>query len=307
MVKASQNLQGIAWMVLTGFLIVSIYTIVRYLSPDFHPFQLVFFYDSIGLAMYLPFILRKHLNVKTERTRLYLLRAVLEFCGFSLSFYGLRLLPLPVHTALSFTSPLFGAIAAVILLREPNHSHRWIALLMGFAGVLVITRPGLTDFAGGGIVMVGAATCFSICMICIKKLTRTEPSARIAFYMLGFTSLISLPFAVSVWQWPELRHLPYLLLLGILVAMVQFSVSQAFSKTHVTVVTPFFYINLLWSSMYAYLVFNEVVSVWTLAGGAIILMATFYATHHARRIAKNPLTQIHATSAEPSPLGFVSK
>lgn len=279
----SRNLHAIGWMALAGLLIVSIYTVVRLLSADFHPFQLVFFYNALGLLVYLPFAWRRSFSVRTERMGLYALRATLEFAAFSVSFYALTFLPLPAHTALGFTSPLLGSLAAVLLLREPNCKHRWLALIVGFAGVLIVARPGFTDFGARGLIMLGSSACFALCMVIIKRLTQTEPSARIAFYMLGLTALIALPFALNVWRAPEMRHLPYILLLGALVAAVQYAVSQAFARADVTVVAPVFFLNLIWSSLVAYLVFEEVVDVWTILGGALIIKATAYAAHRARK------------------------
>ncbi len=303
MSRSAQNLEAIAWMILTGFVAVSINVIARYLSSDFHPFQLVFFYNAVGLMIYMPFVLRSHITVKTARLRLYSLRAVMEFIGFSLVFYGLTLMPLPVHTALGFTSPLFGTIAAVMFLKEENNPHRWLALIAGFAGVLIVTRPWTTDFGMSGGIMLVAALCFSVCMVCIKKLTATEPSGRVAFYMMALTAIISLPFAVSVWKWPSLHHLPYIMLMGALVAVVQFTVSQAFSKAHVSVVAPFFFLNLVWSSIYAYYIFDEVVQAWTIVGGGVILKATLYAIHHARKTHRLDAV----VSTPPVSYGLVSK
>ena len=278
-----QNVQGIAWMILTGFLAVSIYTLVRHLSSDFHAFQLVFFYNALALLFYIPALLRRKIALRTERDYLYVLRATLEFVAFSLSFYALTRMPLPMHTSLSFTSPLFGSIAAVIFLKEPNNIHRWLALAIGFAGVLVVTRPGYDGFNDAAWLILLAAACFSVCGVCIKKLTHTEPSPRIAFFMVLMTAIIALPFAVSVWVMPHIHHLPWLLLLGLLVATVQYTVSQAFSKADMTIILPFFFLNLLWSSLYAYLFFDEIVSEWTVLGGAIILNGALYAAHTVRK------------------------
>ncbi len=291
----SRNIQGIGWVILTGLLIITINTIARILIQDYgyHFWQILFFYCALGCVVYLPLVLKSHTSFHTMRIRLHFLRACLEFCGFSLVFLALTKLPLPVHTALSFTSPLFGAIAAVVFLKEKSSRHRWLALGMGFVGVLIVTRPWATSFGSSALIMVLAAVCFSICMICIKKLTYTEPSSRIAFYMLFLTAMIALPFAAAHWQMPQSAHLPYILFMGVLVALVQFSVTQAFSKADVTLISPFFFVNLLWSALYGWMVFGEIVSLWTVAGGAVILLGAFYAAHHARRSeSKNVVTGV---------------
>ena len=274
---------------------MSINTTARYLALhyDMHAFQLVFFYNILGLMFFLPFA-RKHCkDFKTNRKELYWLRAVLEFAAFSLVFAALAFLPLPVHTALSFTSPLFGSIAAILILKEPNSIHRWVALVVGFLGVIMIA--GSESDTGEGIMhvfdhinpytwyMIGSALLFALCGVCIKKLTQTEPSARIAFYMMFMTTIVSAPFAIWQWQHVASGAWPFLLLIGVLVAGVQYAVSQAYSKGDMTLILPFFFVNLLWSALFGWLFFSEMLRPHTVYGAVVILGASFYAAYMAKR------------------------
>jgi drug/metabolite transporter (DMT)-like permease len=287
--------QGILWMIITGFLAVCIYGMALHLNKHFgfHPFQIVFFYNLTGLLFYLPSVWRRHIHLGTTKHRLFLLRGVLEFMGFSLSITGLTMLPMPVHTSLSFISPLFGSLAAVLILREQNNMHRWVSLLIGFAGVLIVSRPGAAS-ADIPLEYVGcvllAALSFAFCGITIKKLTATEPTGRIAFYMMLVTAIIAAPFAFQVWKPVDMQALPFLLALGGMVAAVQFTVSLAYSKADVTVILPFNFMNLVWSSLIAYFVFGQMVDGWTILGGFIIVVAAVYGLRYAGR------TNISATS-----------
>jgi drug/metabolite transporter (DMT)-like permease len=288
-------IQGILWMIITGFLAVCIYGMALHLHRafGFHPFQIVFFYCLTGLMFYLPSLWRRHLSLKTSQPKLFLLRGILEFTGFSLSITGLTMLPMPVHTSLSFTSPLFGSLAAVLLLREPNNIHRWISLLIGFCGVLIISRPG-SQAAHIPLEYVGcvllAALSFAFCGITIKKLTATEPNGRIAFFMMVMTAFVASPFAYGVWQPVTESAIPYLLAMGAMVAAVQFTVSLAYSKADVTVILPFNFLNLVWSSLIAFFIFDQVVDGWTFIGGLIIVGAAVYGIRYAGR------TNVSATS-----------
>lgn len=283
----NQNLQAIAWMLLTGFLTISIITLGKFLSEpphSFHAFQVVFFYNALALVFFVPIFLHKRISLRTTRHRLYLTRAVLEFLAFSLTFYGVTHLMLPVHTAISFIAPLMGSVTAVLILREKNYLYRWLALFLGFSGVLVVSRPWQADFDMLPVLaMLGAALCFAFCDVCIKRLTKTEPAPRIAFYMVSMTAAIALPFALTVWKMPEQVHIPWLLLLGLMVAGVQFAVSKAFSKGDVTLILPFFFFNIVWSSLYAYFLFGEKINQPTMIGAGIIISATLYAAFMARK------------------------
>lgn len=271
---------------MTGFLAVSINTLARTLSGDFHPFQLVFFYNILGLAFLLPVAIAKRISFKTTRLPLFSARSILEFTAFSLGFSALTGLPFPTYIALSFTSPLFASIFAIFLLREDNTIHRWIALLFGFVGVLVMTRPGEGAFQHETLLVLCAASCFALCSISIKKLTSTEPPIRVAFYMLFLTSIVAAPFAISVWKPISTEVWPKLLLLGVMVASVQYTVSRAMSMGEMTAILPITYLNLLWSSFYAYFLFGEIISYSVIIGGALIVAAAFYTAKFGHRRTK---------------------
>ena len=267
---------------LTGFLSVSIYTLARKLGAFFHPTQVVFFYSLLGMVFFLPYIVVQKISLKTSQGALYAVRSVLEFSAFSLSFAAITQLPFPVHATLEFTSPLFGSILAIVLLKEPNRMYRWVALVMGFIGVLVVTRPDVSGFSSASLLVLSAAFLFAFCGMSIKKLTQTEPPARIAFYMLAGTALVAAPVAWSQgWHVSVMDHLGMLALLGALVAGVQFAVANAFERAHVTLILPFFFLNLLWASMYAYFVFDEVISPWTMLGAVFIIGGAVYAGRKA--------------------------
>lgn len=298
----NQNLQAIAWMLLTGFLTITIITLGKFLSEpphSFHAVQVVFFYNALALAFFLPMWLKHKFTLATTRWSLYWTRAALEFTAFTLTFYGVTHLPLPAHTAISFIAPLMGSITAVLILKEKNYFYRWFALILGFTGVLIVSRPWREGFEMLPVfAMLGAALCFAFCDVCIKRLTRTEPSPRIAFYMVSMTATIALvailavslasdlfPEAVTfdVWMTPRAEHVPWLLLLGLMVAGVQYAVSKAFSKGDVTLILPFFFFNIVWSSLYAYFLFSEEIDRNTILGATVIIGATLYAAFEARR------------------------
>lgn len=301
MQRLSLPLQGIIWIIVTGFISVCIYGVALELNKHFsyHPFQIVLFYNVTGLIFYLPAILRRHVTLKTTQTKRYLLRGVLEFAGFSLSITGLTMLTMPVHTALSFTSPLFGSLAAVLFLRETTNIHRWISLLIGFLGVIMVSRP-TGEILGGDIsilYVLAGAVCFALCGVTIKKLTSTEPNARVAIYMMLVTAIVSLPFALSKWTPLRLEVLPYLLALGAMVATVQWTVSQAYSKTAMTILLPFSFLNLVWSSMIAYFVFSQVVDRMTIIGALVILGAAMYSIRHAGGLNMRATARVAAGSS----------
>lgn len=286
MTLAKSHHHAMFWMLLTGFIAVSINMLARTMGAEFHPFQIVFFYNALGLCFIAPVVLFRKTDLKTQKMPLFAARSVLEFIAFSLVFYAVNKLPFPTFTALSFTSPLFASIFAIFLLKEDNTIHRWIALLVGFIGVLVMTKPGSDSFQVMTLIVLVGACCFALCSVSIKKLTQTEPPLRIAFYMVFLTTCISAPFAMWEWQPISLALWPKLALLGFLVASVQYTVSRALSMGEVTAILPVTYLNLLWSSIYAYVLFDETITLLVIFGGGIIVAAAFYAAKFGHRRAQ---------------------
>lgn len=270
---------GMVWFVLTGLQSVLVNTTMRLMIDNFgyHAFQLVFFYSAMAAGMYLPSLLRNPaLYIPKEHKTLYAFRGVMEVVGFSLIFYSLSVLPFAVVTVLSFVTPAFGALAAIVFLKEKMTTPKWVGMIAGFVGVLIVAQPGSEDIGWEVILPVAAAAAFALCIVCIRILTRTEPPSRIAFVTLGLMACFSLPLAVPHWQMPELSHVPWLITLALQVAAVQYSVGKALQKIDLTTSQPFMFLGLIWSSIIGYFLFGEVVDQYTVLGAVIIVAGIVY-------------------------------
>src|SRR6187399_2087403 len=138
----------------------------------FHAFQIMLAMCGIALTCMLPWAFKQgKKGLATKQWKLYGARGVLEYGAFTLSFYSLGYLgdyfSLPMHTALNFITPLLATVAAIFILKERGYMHTWLALLIGFAGVLVITRPGMIPLSPGVLYVLGAALGFSMCGVVI--------------------------------------------------------------------------------------------------------------------------------------------
>lgn len=260
----------------------------RLLSSDLHIMQIVFFDMAIALLWFLVISMRFHTKdevLKSPFIKRHACRGVLEFIGWLCMIKAVTLITLPMHTALSFLTPLLMSTVAVIILRESHTYHIWVALLFGVIGMLIIVRPSPEGYDNtGALLMFCAASCFTTCGVLIKKMTiKGEPSYRITFYMLLFTSLVSLPFAVMHWQVVSWASVPYILGLGLATYLQQISISQALVKTRVILIVPFIFTSLIPSSLIAYFVFSEVVDIWVIIGGLVVLSSSLYAMLSVRK------------------------
>ena len=258
--------------------------IVRHISGSFHTLQIVALYNLFGLLCFAPYLVRKGIkSLKPTNSKLLWVRAVLEFISFSLSFYALTQIPLPMHTALLFVTPIFGTIVAVLLLGERPSATTFACVASGFIGVLIITRPGIEAINIGIVFALLAAMGFALCGNVIKILTRTESSGGIAFYMLAMSTLISLPFGIYHWSMPTDVQWLWLAAIGFLGYSQQIAIAAALSKVPYTTVIPLNFAQLVFVSIIAYVCYNELVDAWTVSGAAIIIIGTLYNAYHSTR------------------------
>ncbi len=282
--------RGVALMLVTTLVFTAMQVTVRHVAEDMHPFQVAFFRNIFGLAVLLPFILRSGFSIfRTTRLRLHAARAVLQTTGMLLFFTALTLAPLTEVVALSFTSPLFATVLAILILREKAGVRRWAALMAGFAGALIILRPGVAVVGLGPLLVVFSSLVWGGAMTFIKVLGRTDSSLTITAYMGLFMVPLSFIPALFVWEWPGLDVVPFLLLIGIFGAVGHLALAQAFKEADTTAVMPFDFLRLIWASLLGFIVFAEVPDAWTWIGGTVIFgSATYIAFREARRRQEKP-------------------
>ena len=269
-------------MIIVGVFSVIITVIGKTLGETFHPFQIMFFYCSMGALVLLPSAVIHYGCNKSAlptgiRWRYHLMRTGLEFAGFSLVFYSLIQLPLPMQTALAYTVPLFASLFAVLFVGEVITRKIAISLLLGMVGVCIIHNPFTAELTSNITLGIGAvilsSAMFGICGSLIKLSSATTPPLLIAMIMLTFTTIVATPFALSVWTAPTAEHLPWLIAFGGCTALVQYSVGRALKLGMITKLMPLTYLNLVWASLFAYFLFDELISERTIYGSLFIFGA----------------------------------
>ncbi len=251
-----------------------------------HAFEMGFFRSGFGLLFTLP-LLRGHglALLHTNHFRLYLLRGGLGAVSMLGSFWALAHLPLAQAVAISFSTPLFVTIGAVLLLGEIVRARRWSAVAVGFLGVLVIMRPGSLHFSTDMLVALGGAMSAAAAYVSIKFLSRSEPADAIVIYMTAIMAVITLPLAVATWTTPDATGWLWAVLVGLLGTAGQITMTRAYHMGEVSALAPLNYLQLPVVSVLAWLVFAQSVDSGTLAGAAIIIAANLYITHREATLA----------------------
>ncbi len=277
---APPDLQGIAWMILSGLFFVLVTGAVRHIASDMNPMQAAFIRYFIGLFLVIPIMLRaRPVRLMPPRLGLHALRGVMHGLAVLLWFYAMSRIPIAQVTALGFTAPVFATIGAALLLGETLRLRRVTAVLIGLAGAMVILRPGAAAIDLGAIAMLVAAPMFAVSIIIAKRLTATESTPTIVGYLSVFVTLTLLPPALYVWRTPSWEEIAWLTFIAVMATSGHFALTQAFRRAEITVTQPFSFLQLVWATLLGLYIFDEQPDRWTWIGGAIIVASATYIAH----------------------------
>ena len=243
-------------------------------GEGFAAVQIVFFRYLFGLIPLAMVLWWSGLEaVRTARPWAHVLRALLLSAALALFFWGLKYVPLADGIAVAFTAPLFITALSVPMLGERVGPARWLAVLVGFAGMLVIVQPGSDTFKPEMAIIVASAFVFALGITYTRKLSRTETVAG----MFTWTTLVSLvvfgPLSLLAWKTPEPAHLGGFAALGLIGGAAHYLVGIAYRNAPAAVVAPQEYVALVWGALIGWFMWGDVPSAATWAGAAIVAAA----------------------------------
>jgi drug/metabolite transporter (DMT)-like permease len=283
------TLRGIAWM-LGQCAVFSVLSIITHQLSQELPVAVIYGCSIlITLLMMLQCaIVTKGKHFYTTTFKFYILRAFIGTSSMLVWFYALKLTTVTEATAISFTTPLFTCIFAVLLLKEHIGPHRIIALIIGFIGAMILLHPwGNMTFNVGAFLALLTALLWSLCDVLIKYQLRSDSYNTQIFYMTLLMTLFSLPFAFLQWQTPTVTQLAGIVAIGILFFANFHALFRAYNYADLSVVMPFDFSRLIFSSIMAYFLFHEHPNGWTISGSLIIVSSTVYITYRERVAARN--------------------
>lgn len=279
-----------------GLMAIAIRYATRYVPTQ----EVAFFRNAFGLLALLPMLIRPgSAPLKTQQLPRYFLRSAIGLASMLCAFWAIGHLPISQAISLSYSTPLFVTIAAVLWLGETVRMRRWAAVIIGFIGVLIIVRPGSTSFTPGTLVAVGAAVLSSLVAIQIKQLTRVDSADTVVFYTYVFWVPLSLVPALFVWVWPTGVAWVWLVATGVLGTLGQLLWTRALRLGEVSALTPISFMQLPLVSVLGWLLFNEALDRWTVIGAGIILGANAYIAHREAVLARRAKSQAVTAAAKP--------
>ncbi len=269
--------RGILWMIFATANYAATYAVVRHLSSDFSIFQLVFFRSVLGVILMAPWLFKVGAGIlKTDHLGSYVYRSILNYGGMVLLIFALANLPLQDVTGLMFTSPLFTVLFVVLFLGERPGIRRWVALLIGFGGVMIIIRPGFQELTWAAIGVVVTSCAYALINVSTKQLAKLDSSNKIIYYDLFLLSAIGLVPAVVYWNEVRAEHLGWIFAVGIFSALARQGIIRALSVGEASVVMPFNFLKLPFTVCLGVIFFHENPDIWTGAGALVIFGSGYY-------------------------------
>ena len=238
--------------------------------------QVLFFRGFFGLVFYFFIIPRKRLKnfYYTKRAGLHFLRCLFGLIALISIFIALRNLPLATVVSISFAAPIFTTIFSIFFLSEKVGLYRWLAVIVGFIGIIIIAEPGFSSLNIYFIYPIIFCLGLSYVAIAIRQLSTTEPIWLIALNFSAAITLVSfftIPFG---WVMPDIKDLILLSFIGIFGGAANLWLSQSYKFSEVSLVTPLRYLALVFAIIFGYFIWDEMLSIKTLAGALLVIISS---------------------------------
>ncbi|NNE52820.1 MAG: DMT family transporter [Sulfitobacter sp.] len=268
------TLRAALWMLGAIFSFSAMAIAGRELSAGFDTFEIMLYRSVFGLVIVLglAFLTGTYRQIGTEALGLHLVRNLFHFTGQNLWFYAVTVVPLAQVFALEFTTPLWVIVLSPFLLGERLTGLRALAATIGFAGILIVARPGAAELNSGILAAGGCALFFALTYVFTKRLTATQSITAIMFYL----TLLQLVFGAITAGYdgdiavPTVAALPLLGLIGACGLLAHYCITKALTLAPAAVVAPIDFARLPIIAIVAMLVYGEALDLWVFVGAAVI-------------------------------------
>jgi drug/metabolite transporter (DMT)-like permease len=285
--ESRQRLIGIGLMCGAVFAFACLDAMAKYLGTHMDTLQVVGvrYLSAFLIALAFSNPINRPGLMRTRRPMLQLVRSAFLFGSTVFNFLAFRYLQLDEALAILFSTPFLVAILAGPLLGEWVGWRRWTAIMVGFAGVLLVVRPGLGGLQWAALLSFASACCYAAYNIVTRMLSRHDSSQTTLFYANLFGAVVMLPVLPFVWTAPPTYlDMPLMVALGAFGSFGHFLLILAHHRAPASVLSPFMYTQLLWATTLGYLVFADVPTRWTLAGAAIVVGSGLYLLYRERKV-----------------------
>jgi len=219
----------------------------------------------------------------TRRPGAHVLRSMSQFTSQTLLLIAFSMMPLASATAINFSAPLFATLASLVFLKEPVGAARWVALVVGFLGVLIVTSPGSETFEIGALFALGNALLFGTVTAGVRGMTTTESAKTLTMYQLILLSIfygMTLPFAFVAPNWSDM---PLIVANGATNMLGQYWWTRAIHLAPTSAVVPFQYLSLIWAMGFGFALWGDVPTIGLIIGSVIVVGSGLFLLWHESR------------------------
>jgi drug/metabolite transporter (DMT)-like permease len=282
---SASHLRGILSMLLAVASFSVMDACMKTLAPHYPPMQVTALRGLTSLPLVLVWALADGGPMQLVRVRwpLHLLRGVLSVIMLVAFVYGLQSLPLAEAYSLFFVAPLLITALAVPILGEKVGWRRWLAIVVGLCGTIIVLRPsGEGMLSLGGLAVILSAAGYALSAITVRVLGRTDTTQSMVFWMLAMLSVFSLALAWREWIPVDAAHWKPVAMLGVAGAIGQYGITEAFRRAPASVIAPLEYTALIWGLLLDWFVWGTLPDRWMLAGAAVIVVCGLYLLRRER-------------------------
>ncbi len=277
--------RAILWVIAMLFSFLTMAVAARELSDTLNPFQIVLLRTSVALSVVVVIVIRAHPGaLSISRPKLHILRNVIHYGANLAWIIGVGLIPLAQVFALEFTIPIWVAIMAVLFLKEQMTVGKIVATIFGFAGVLVVLRPGMVAIEIGSIAVLAASVGFAIAFVTGKSLAKDNSPLTILFWLFAMQWPISAIGGITVWVTPEWADVPWILWIGVTALTAHYSMVRALALADVTLILPIDFLRMPLIAIIGFFLYAEPFSIWIFLGAVLIFAGNYYNIHRERQL-----------------------
>jgi len=284
-----QYLKAAGFLLGSSFMIVLVNMFAKLLTENgLTPLEVLFYRNLGGFALVTLTILstKQFQRFKTKRPKAQFIRALTGNICLWLIIWANALLPLATVSAILLSAPIIATVLSPLFLNEKTSKFRWLCVIAGLVGALVITQPGMENFTPSTIVALMGALASAIVILYLRSLGQNEDPLTTTFYLFGWGSLFAglcLPFF-----WTGLPS-AYALLAGIIISgfLSQFFKNNAYKHGEISFLSPLIYFNIVWATLLGWAVWKEIPEIHVYIGCAIIICSNLLITWKEQKIARN--------------------
>ena len=284
----NKNIQAVLLALVASFCAVLMSVFLKLAQQDSNVFTVGFMRFFFGFIIILPFILHSKFKIyNTNNLKFHITRSIINVPMMILGFAALMYIPLEEIKAIGFLSPIIVVILSVLILKERIFLIRIFALCVGFAGVIIILRPGIIEINIGSYMVLSSALMWSTVIIITKFMSKEDSPMTILTFQYTFVTVFTLPLAIIYWSSPSYNCLIYCFFSAITGTVLHLCINNSYKLADLSIIQPVWFTQLLFASFFGFTIFGEIPDGWTWAGGILVFSSVLIITYRENYLKKD--------------------